>query len=142
MSTREPGQVGADLKAVLSTPPEPTALARLAGNAPYNAILRTTCVATMLAGGHAPNALPQKATANVNCRILPGHSREEVRRQLITVFDDPSIVVRYMADNGDLFDTAPGAKALPPAEIDPQVMAALQKLSAEMWRGAPVIPIF
>ncbi len=140
MSTREPGQLGADLKAALSTPPDPVALARLANNAPYNATIRTTCVATMLAGGHAPNALPQKATANVNCRILPGHSREEVRQQLITIIHDPSIVVRYMADNGDISDTAPAAKALPPAQIDPQVLAALQKLSAEMWPGAPVIP--
>jgi acetylornithine deacetylase/succinyl-diaminopimelate desuccinylase-like protein len=141
MSTEEPGEIAAEIKAILKTPPDPAALAQLADKPLYNATVRTTCVATMLSAGHAPNALPQKATANVNCRILPGHSREEVRQQLIKVFADPSITVRYMADNGDLFDTAPEAKALPPAAIDPGVMAAATKLAGEMWPGAPVLPI-
>ncbi len=141
MSTEEPGQTGADITAVLKTPPDPAAMARLAEKPIYNATVRTTCVATMLSGGHAPNALPQKASANVNCRILPGHSREEVRQQLIKVFADPSITVKYMADNGDLFDRAPDAKALPPAEVNPQVLAAATSLAAEMWPGAPVLPI-
>ena len=61
--------------------------------------MRTTCVATRLSGGHANNALPQTATANVNCRILPGHSREEIRQQLIQIFNDPKVTVRYVTDD-------------------------------------------
>ena len=140
MSKTEPGQTGADLKAILQTPPDAAAMARLAENPLYNAIVRTTCVATMLSGGHAPNALPQKATANVNCRILPGHSREEVRQELIKVFAEPKISVQYRADNGDISDQAPTTKALPPAQIEPAVMSALVKLAGEMWPGAPVVP--
>ncbi len=141
MSEEEPGQTGTDIKAVLATPPDRAAMERLAARPLYNATMRTTCVATMLAGGHAPNALPQQASANVNCRILPGHSREEVRQELIKVFDDPSVVVKYMADNGDISDQAPSAKALPPVEINPQVLSAATRLAEEMWPGAPVLPI-
>ncbi len=140
MSKQEGGALGGDIAGALRTPPNPAALEHLGANPIYNGTIRTTCVATMLTGGHAPNALPQKATANVNCRILPGHSREEVRQQLISVFHDPAVTVRYMADNGDISDTAPDAKALPPASIDPAVMQALTRLSAEMWPGAPVVP--
>ena len=60
-------------------------------NPEYNSTMRTTCVATRLDAGHANNALPQMAQANVNCRILPGHSREEIRQQLISIFDDPKV---------------------------------------------------
>jgi acetylornithine deacetylase/succinyl-diaminopimelate desuccinylase-like protein len=140
MDTRIPGQTGADLKAILATPPDPAALARLSAIPLYNATVRTTCVATMLSGGHARNALPAKVTANVNCRILPGHSREETRLKLIEIFHDPAITVRYVADNGDISDQAPTSKPLPPAPIPPDVMAALEKLTAEMWPGIPVIP--
>jgi acetylornithine deacetylase/succinyl-diaminopimelate desuccinylase-like protein len=139
MSSEEPGQLGADIKGILQTPPDPASMARIANNAIYNATVRTTCVATEINGGHAPNALPQKATANVNCRILPGHSREEVRLQLISVIADPKVTVSYVADNGDVSDVAPGDKALPPSTIRPDVMAALKKLTAEMWPGAPIL---
>ena len=66
-------------------------MAHLSAIPKYNATMRTTCVATRLSGGHANNALPQTASANVNCRILPGHSREEIRQQLIQIFNDPKI---------------------------------------------------
>ena len=140
MSPRIGGQIGADLKAILATPPDPEALARLSANPLYNATLRTTCVATMLEGGHARNALPAKVTANVNCRILPGHSREEVRLKLVQIFQDPAITVRYVADNGVITDQAPTSMPLPPAAIPPDVMGALQKLTEAMWPGIPVIP--
>ena len=61
----------------------------------YNSTMRTTCVATRLAGGHAYNALPQRAEANVNCRIFPGHSQEDIRLDLVKIFDDPQLSVRY-----------------------------------------------
>ena len=73
------------LRGILQTPPDPQALQQISQDAIYNAIVRTTCVATRLSGGHANNALPQTARANVNCRILPGHSPEEVRQELVQV---------------------------------------------------------
>src|SRR5271169_654526 len=75
----ETGQLAEDMKAVLQTPPNPEAVARLSKFPNFNATLRTTCVATMLSGGHADNALPQTATANINCRILPGEDPETIK---------------------------------------------------------------
>ena len=83
------------MQAILRTPPDPAAAERLSRDPLYNATLRTTCVATRLDAGHANNALPQSARANVNCRILPGHTREEIRQTLIRVFDDPKVAVGY-----------------------------------------------
>ena len=70
---------------------------RLKKDPSSNAILRTNCVATQIAGGHAPNALPQRATANVNCRIFPGHAQEEIRQELIRVIDDPKVSVEFQS---------------------------------------------
>ena len=106
-----------------------------------NAKLRTTCVATMLGGGHAPNALPAMATANVNCRILPGHSQEQTRQKLIRIFDDPKLKVEYMADDGTISAVAPGRESLAPPPPLPEVFNPLRAVTAEMWPGIPVIPI-
>jgi acetylornithine deacetylase/succinyl-diaminopimelate desuccinylase-like protein len=92
----ENGQTRADMNAILRSPPDPAALARLTADPRYNSMLRTTCVATLLSGGHAWNALPQKAQANVNCRILPGHSPAETQRTLTQVFNDPKIQIRFV----------------------------------------------
>ncbi|HTV15477.1 MAG TPA: M20/M25/M40 family metallo-hydrolase, partial [Acidobacteriaceae bacterium] len=91
LSTLEQGQNAVDMKAMLATPPDQAAIARISDQREWNAALRTTCVATRLLAGHANNALPGMAQANVNCRILPGHSREEVRQDLIRVVADPKI---------------------------------------------------
>ncbi|HEY0796811.1 MAG TPA: M20/M25/M40 family metallo-hydrolase, partial [Acidisarcina sp.] len=107
MSELESGQLAADMRGILETPPDQAAIARLSEKPGNNASIRTTCVATRLLAGHANNALPAMAQANVNCRILPGHSREEVRHQLIGIFNDPKVVVRYVSDAGDIFDQAP-----------------------------------
>ena len=128
------------MKAILTTPPDKAAIKRLSENPEYNSIMHTTCVATRLSGGHANNALPQTAQANVNCRILPGHSLEETRQDLIRVFNDPKITVRYVNDGGEVFDTAPDRKALPPAALNPEVMRPLEAIVAKMWPGIPVIP--
>jgi acetylornithine deacetylase/succinyl-diaminopimelate desuccinylase-like protein len=106
-----------------------------------NALLRTTCVATMLSGGHAPNALPAMATANVNCRILPGHSQESVRQDLIKLFADPKVKVEYVADDGTVSADAPGRASLPPPPPIQEVFTPLRAVTAEMWPGIPVIPI-
>src|SRR5271157_4541140 len=91
----EDERIKADMNAILRTPPDSGAVARLSQDPRYNSMLRTTCVATRLNAGHANNALPQTAQAIVNCRILPGHSPEETRQALIRVFDDPKVAVRY-----------------------------------------------
>jgi acetylornithine deacetylase/succinyl-diaminopimelate desuccinylase-like protein len=137
MSTLESGQTASDMKGILQNPPSEEAIARLSQIPKYNATMRTTCVATRLAN----NALPQTASANVNCRILPSFTREEIRRQLIQIFNDPKVTVRYTRDTGEVQDTAPESKGVPPTELQPQVMRPLEKLVAEMWPGTPVIPI-
>lgn len=140
LSTLENGQKAADLKAIVATPPDEQAIARLSENPEWNSMMHTTCVATRLEGGHANNALPQMARAIVNCRILPGHSLEEIRQELIRIFDDPKVVVRYVDSEGNVSDTAPDRKQLPPPPLNPQLMSAIEKLAAVMWPGAPVIP--
>lgn len=140
LSTIETGQNGEDMKAMLATPPDGSAIARLSRNPEWNAAIRTTCVATRLLAGHANNALPGMAQANVNCRILPGHSREEVRQGLIRVIDDPKITVNYVSDSGEIYPSAPRAKALPPVALKPEVMRPLDKLAAVYWPGTPVVP--
>ena len=140
LATLEPAQTAADIHAILATPPDPAAIARISTSAEWNSTLHTTCVATRLQAGHANNALPQMAQANVNCRILPGHSREEVRQDLIRVFDDAKISVRYVDDGGGLHSGAPDSKGPPPVALQPEVMNPLEKLVAVYWPGTPVVP--
>ncbi len=137
----ETGQSAADMKAILRTPPDTAAVARLSKDARYNSMLHTTCVATRLNAGHANNALPQLAQANVNCRILPGHSAEEIRLELIRIFADPKLAVRYVDDAYNVSDRAPDKKAGAPVMPRPDVLKALEHVADEMWPGAPVIPI-
>ena len=105
-----------------------------------NSTMHTTCVATRLNAGHANNALPQRAEANVNCRIEPGHSAEEIRQELIKVFADPKITVRSVDNFGNISDTAPDRKSLPPPPLRRDVFGPLEKITSEMWPGTPVIP--
>jgi acetylornithine deacetylase/succinyl-diaminopimelate desuccinylase-like protein len=138
------GQTAADMRAILKTPPDPEAIKRLDQTPEYNATLRTTCVATRLDAGHANNALPQRAQAIVNCRIFPGHSKEEIRQDLIRVVNDPKVSVQYVGNGaegqGEIFDKAPNMKALAPAPIQPEVMQALEQVAGRMWPGVPVVP--
>jgi acetylornithine deacetylase/succinyl-diaminopimelate desuccinylase-like protein len=136
----ESGQTAADMRAILQTPPDAAAIARLSMDPRYNSTTHTTCVATRLNAGHANNALPQMAQANVNCRILPGHSAEEIRQALIRIVADPKVVVRYVDDAGNISDRAPEKKAFSPVLPRPEVLDALERVAAEMWPGAPVIP--
>ncbi|MFT4111942.1 M20/M25/M40 family metallo-hydrolase [Silvibacterium sp.] len=141
LSTLEQGQKAADLKVMLATPPDTAAIARLStGSAEWNSMMHTTCVATRLQAGHANNALPQLAQAIVNCRILPGYTLEDIRQQLIHIFNDPKVTVRYMDDAGNTYDVAPNRKQLPPAAVNYEVLSSMEKLSATFWPGAPVIP--
>ncbi len=134
-------KTGEDMRAILRTPPDADAVARLSEDARYNSMTHTTCVATLLSGGHASNALPQSAQANVNCRILPGHSREEVRQDLVRIFADPKLSVEYVIPaTGKTVAEAPETKALPPPPVRPDVMQPLRQVAGEMWPGIPVIP--
>jgi len=92
----EGGPLAKDMKAAAQPSPDVGVLVRLSENEFYNAILRTTCVATMLMGGHAPNALPQTARANINCRILPGEDPNKIKDTLVKVVDDPQIKVTFV----------------------------------------------
>src|SRR5450631_2631274 len=100
----EQGRRGADMAAILKTPPDKAAVDRLSEDPIDNSTLHTTCVATRLNAGHANNALPQTAQAIVNCRILPGHSSREVREKLVEVLADPKINVRYIGAIGEAQD--------------------------------------
>jgi acetylornithine deacetylase/succinyl-diaminopimelate desuccinylase-like protein len=140
MAKIESGQSAADMHAILQTPPDIKAIQRLSQDAHWNSLMRTTCVATMLSGGHAPNALPGRAEANVNCRIFPGHSQEEVRLQLVRLFNDPKLTVRYRSDSGELADHGSDRKAMAPPPLRNDVMSSLRSVAAKLWPGAKIIP--
>ncbi len=125
-------QTAADIRAILSDKPDPAAMSftRLAANPGYNVQLRTTCVATMLQGGHAINALPQLASASVNCRIMPGEPVEEVKATLERVLADDQIVVTQLNE--------PVLSA--PSALHEEIMGKIEKLSQEFWPGAVVLP--
>src|SRR6516162_7635405 len=125
-------QVAADIRSVISGRPDPASLSlvRLSANPVYNAQLRTTCVATMLEGGHAYNALPQVARATVNCRIMPGEPVDDVKATLVRVLADDQIAVTQM---GEPILSAPSA-------LHGEIMGVVAKLSAEFWPGAPIVP--
>jgi acetylornithine deacetylase/succinyl-diaminopimelate desuccinylase-like protein len=140
MARVETPERAADMNAMLKNPPDADAVARLSRDPIDNSTIHTTCVATRLSAGHANNALPQRAEAIVNCRIEPGHSAEEVRKELIKVLADPKLTVRYVDDAGNISDSAAGRKSFSPPPLRRDVFAPLEKITAEMWPGTPVIP--
>jgi acetylornithine deacetylase/succinyl-diaminopimelate desuccinylase-like protein len=128
----ETGATGAAMAALARDPADAAATATLTEQPTYNAILRTTCTATRLEAGHANNALPQLARAIVNCRILPGHSADEVRAQLAQAIGDERVGVAQI----EAGFSAPA----PPARIDPELLTVVERITAEMWPGVPVVP--
>jgi len=134
------GQVAADMLTITKVPPDQAAIDRLSQDPYYNSTMHTTCVATRLQAGHANNALPQRATANVNCRILPGDSRDEILKVLAGVIDDSKVSVSYVNNGMKVIMGDREKVALPPVPLNPEVMLPLERLSAEMWPGAPVVP--
>ena len=139
------GQHAADLAGMLKDPPDMEAVARLSKDPIDNSTLHTTCVATRLSGGHANNALPQSAQANVNCRILPGHSLEETRLALERIVADPKSVdpkikVQFRENTNELMDHGSDRHSYVPPAPRKDVFDALDKVVGEMWPGIPVLP--
>ena len=132
MAQIEKGQTAADMKAVAASVPDPEAVRRLTAASPlYNSVMRTTCVATQISGGHAENALPQAARAVVNCRILPGTDPAAVERTLTGVIADPGITMSRV------WKGVPS----PASPLRPDLMAAVDRHTAEMWPGVVVVPV-
>lgn len=134
IGARVGGQVSQAVSKMLSSePPDPAAVAVLSASPDWNAVLRSTCVATMLAAGHAENALPQSARATVNCRVLPGHAATDVERTLRRVIADDAISLTPQSPLGGV-----GSPASP---LDPEVVKATKAATESMWPGVPVVPI-
>jgi acetylornithine deacetylase/succinyl-diaminopimelate desuccinylase-like protein len=132
-ATKNNADVAAAMNAMVKDPAEANAIALVSSKDPsWNATLRTTCVATMLEGGHATNALPQRARANVNCRIFPGVSGESVRDQLEKLVANPNVVVTMLDVRGP---------ASSPPPLSSKIMAPLEKLTAQYFPGVPVLPV-
>src|SRR5205085_10614639 len=115
--------LGADLKAIVQNPNDAAVVGRLSAFPNWNAQLRTTCVATMLSGGHAENALPQTASAVVNCRLLPVDKADEIEKMLTRVIADPKVNLEVMTP----------AKPVDYKPMSPDVMAAVSAASARLW---------
>ena len=127
-----PPDIASDMRAIVADPGDGAAAARLwTANPTWNGMLRTTCVATEFLGGHAPNALPQRARVNVNCRILPGVPVEQVRDELVRVLQDEAISVTMAGERGL---TAP----VPP--LTPAIMTPIRKLARVYWPDARIVP--
>jgi len=128
----ESDQVKSDIMSVLSASPDPSAVNRLAAlSAYYNAMMRTTCVATMMSAGHAENALPQTAQAIINCRMLPEDNPDNVAAVLKSVLADSMISVTRIS--------SPFLAPLSPLRDD--VTGAVNKIATAMWPGVNVIPV-
>ena len=125
-------RIAQDMRAIVADPGDGAAAERLwAANPGWNGMLRTTCVATEFLGGHAPNALPQRARVNVNCRILPGVPVEEVRDELVRVLQDEAISVSLAGERG---------VTAPVPTLTPEIMTPIRKLARVHWPEARIVP--
>ncbi|WP_374575901.1 M20/M25/M40 family metallo-hydrolase [Phenylobacterium sp.] len=129
MAAIEGGDTGKALLGALAG--DPAAIAEVAKDPSRNSMMRTTCVATMVDAGHAPNALPQRAEANVNCRILPGESVDSVEAKLVQVFDDPKIAVTAVGERSPV---------TPPPPLTDAIVGPVKTVAAQLWPGLPLVP--
>ena len=125
------GETGAAMTAIARNPNDAEAAAVLARDPSYNAMMRTTCVATQLDAGHAPNALPQRATATLSCRVLQGHTPEEVQAELQRALGDAQIQV-------EIVRRRQGSR---PPQLTRAIMGPVENLVAQMWPGTPIVPV-
>jgi acetylornithine deacetylase/succinyl-diaminopimelate desuccinylase-like protein len=126
----ESGPTASDMHAVAKQPPDLAAAERLSQNVRLNAQLHTTCVATLISGGHAENALPQRAKATIQCRMLPGDSADHVQTLLVATLADPAIRVTL--------DAPPIVS--PESPPTPRIMNKVVALAHSMWPKVPIIP--
>jgi acetylornithine deacetylase/succinyl-diaminopimelate desuccinylase-like protein len=127
----EPG-IAADMRAILQSPPDEAAAARLwTANPLWNAVLRTTCIVSQIEGGHAPNAIPQRVKANVNCRILPDTPVAEVQAQIVKVLADDTISVTPKGEGGVL-------SPMPP--LTESILGPARKVAQRIWPGVVIVP--
>jgi acetylornithine deacetylase/succinyl-diaminopimelate desuccinylase-like protein len=124
------GQTKADMQAMSRTPLDDAAVQRLSADVETNVMLRTTCVATMIEGGHAENALPQRARATVQCRVIPGESPDEVQHVLEGVLKDPEIRISVVTAAIPSPDSAPA----------PAILRAVRRVTQSIWPGVMVLP--
>ena len=132
LAEAETGQMAADMRAVANNPGDSAAVRRLAATPVYNSVMRTTCVATLLEGGHAPNALPQLARANVNCRVVPTQPVADVRATLERVI--------VAGDTAIKLSPTPETRGGPPSPLTAEVLRPIERLTREMWGNIPVVP--
>ena len=127
-----PAPIASDMRTVLDHPHDDAAVERLwAANPGWNSMLRTTCAATQIAGGHAPNALPQHVQANVNCRILPGVPIASVQEQIVNVLSDAKIAVAPTGDTGI---------QSPPPPLTARIMGPVRTVADRIWPGVAIVP--
>ena len=126
----EPGPLSTDLRAVAQAPTDTAAADLLSQNVRLNALLRTTCVATLISGGHAENALPQRARATIQCRMMPGDTQANVQAALVAALNDPNISVTLDATPIISPESAP----------TPQITAKVAEVVHSMWPGVPIVP--
>ena len=126
----ESGRLQSDMRAILRVPPDPAALERLSSSVETNIQLRTTCTTTMIDGGHAENALPQRARATVQCRLIPGESPNSVAAAIRAAVADPKIVVSVVTP----------AKPAPDSPPAPAILAMVEGVTRSMWPGVAVLP--
>ncbi len=124
------GDLGAAMRGVVANERDSAAAALIAQDPANNSRMRTTCVATMLNGGHASNALPQRATATVNCRILPDETTESVRARLVAAVNDTGVKITAARNAADS----------PPSPLSPELLRAIEQVTNEVWPGMPVVP--
>jgi acetylornithine deacetylase/succinyl-diaminopimelate desuccinylase-like protein len=126
----ETGQLKADMLAVAESPPDPAALARLSSSVETNILLRTTCVATQIDGGHAENALPQRARATLQCRLIPGETPETIQKELDAVLADPGIKLEVLTP----------ARPAPESPPSPAMLSAVEAVTHQLWPEVIVLP--
>jgi len=133
MAKQVGGELGAAMAAFAKDPRDAHAIAVLSADPSYNGVIHTTCIPTMLSGGHATNALPQRASANINCRIFPGTTAEQVRDKLTALVADPEIQVTIAGKRSEVM------KAAPP--LTPRIMKPVETIASKIWPGTPIVPL-
>jgi acetylornithine deacetylase/succinyl-diaminopimelate desuccinylase-like protein len=126
----ETGSIKSDMLAAAKMPPDPAAIERLSAAVETNILLRTTCTATQIEGGHAQNALPQRARATLQCRIIPGESQDSVRDTLARVLADPTIKISVITP----------ATPSPESPLSGNILATVEKVARQLWPEVVILP--